>query len=281
MTSTLQVNTSINMATGNITNLSGEYFAIPKYTTTFSPLMISGCDLWMDAQDPYGNSTQPANGTTLYSIKDKSASNYPLTSLGAIFNSTAINGLPGFNVATNQDDNRYIGFDPGSAQNNWQEVFIVAYWTGGGSTFPRYTGLFTSLNEQQFFVGDLGGTGWYANTFGNTPFMNGVNTNTAFPAITSPFVIRNNSSGSSSGSQGIRLGYDRGNSGRAWLGFIGEVICYGTALTNAQRLQVEGYLAELIHPFLPRIPITALLPLRLARSILPLVRLQLMQVPTL
>lgn len=242
-TSTLQVNTSINMLTGNITNLSGEYFATPKYTTTFSPLMISGCSLWMDAQDPYGNSTQPTNGTTLFSIKDKSASNHPLTSLGAIFNSTAINGLPGFNVATNQDDNRYIGFDPGSAVNNWQEVFIVAYWTGGGSTFPRYTGLFTTLNEQQFFVGDLGGSGWYGNNFGNTPFMNGVNTNTAFPAITSPFVARNNSGGGSSGSRGIRLGYDRGNVGRAWLGFIGEVICYGTALTNAQRLQVEGYLA--------------------------------------
>ena len=104
----------------------------------FDPRLIPGCILWLDGADPNGTGTPPANGTTLTSWKDKSVSNFPFTSVGSSYNRTAVNGLPGINLSTN-----FFGYDPGSAQNNWQEVFAVGLWTGG-STFTNYNGLVTT-----------------------------------------------------------------------------------------------------------------------------------------
>ena len=210
----------------------------------FDPRLIPGCILWLDGADPNGTDIQPANGTTLTSWKDKSVSNFPFTSVGSSYNRTAVNGLPGITLSTN-----FFGYDPGSAQNNWQEVFAVGLWTGG-STFTNYNGLVTSSVDSDggygggvIFIGDTNTTNWYAvgNTY-TTPVLNGIQTYTAIPTVQSPFVVRTLSA-TAVNLRGLRFGIDRSFTDRIWQGFISEVICYNTALSTIQRQQVEAYLA--------------------------------------
>jgi hypothetical protein len=224
------------------------YLAHKWGLTTYSlvtPLSIPGCSLWLDGADPAGTGVSPANGTTLTTWKDKSVSNFPFTSMGSVYNTTAVNGLPGITLSTH-----FFGYDPGSAQNNWQEVFAVGLWTGG-STFNAYNGFVTSSVDSDggsgggiIFIGNVGTTSWY--TVGNTyttPVVNGTQTYTAIPTIQTPFVIRTFSA-SAVNLHGLRFGVDRNWGGRNWVGFISEVICYNTALTTTQRQSIEGYLAR-------------------------------------
>ena len=223
----------------------------PVYPTSavsnpeFDPRIFSGCILWLDGADPNGTGIRPANGTTLTTWKDKSVSNFPFTSAGSAYNTTAVNGLPGISLSTN-----FFGYDPGSAQNNWQEVFAVGLWTGG-STFNDYNGLVTSSVDSDggygggiLFIGDVNTSNWYAvgNTY-TTPVLNGTQTYTALPTVQSPFVVRTFSA-TAVNLRGLRFGIDRSFPTRIWLGFISEVICYNTALSTTQRQQVEAYLAK-------------------------------------
>ena len=230
-----------------------------------NPTSISGCVVWLDATDPAGTGVQPANGTTLTTWKDKSVSNFPFTSVGSAYNKTAVNGLPGMTLSTN-----FIGYDPGSAQNNWQEVFAIGLWTGG-STFNSYNGFVTtSVNSDGgaqggiLFIGNAGSTSWWGP--GNTyvqQIINGTQTGSAFPAIQTPFIARTYSD-TALNLQGLRFGIDRSFTDRIWIGYISEVICYNRALTSTQRQQIEGYLAwkwgsqaSLVntHPYYSAIPI--------------------------
>jgi hypothetical protein len=210
-----------------------------------SPLSIPGCILWLDGRDPNNTGTAPANNTSLTQWKDKSPSGFTLSSGGSTYNTTVLNGFPGINIGTN-----FMGYDPGSQQNNWQEVFAVGIYTGG-STFTTFNGFITSSVDGDGGSGGgiiLVGSGSGQTTFGGgpaqfttTPWINGVQTWTALPAAQNTFVARTAAS-SAVNLRGIRFGVDRSN-GRAWIGYIGECICYNTALTTTQRQQVEAYLA--------------------------------------
>jgi len=221
------------------------FLSYAQSSPEFDPRIFSGCILWLDGADPNGTGIRPANGTSLTTWQDKSVSNFPFTSIGSAYNTTAVNGLPGINIGTN-----FFGYDPGSAQNNWQEVFAVGLWTGG-STFNNYNGFVTTsvdsdggLNGGILFIGDTNTSNWYAigNTY-TTPVLNGTQTYTALPTIQSPFVVRTLSA-TAVNLRGLRFGIDRSFPTRIWQGFISEVICYNTALSTTQRQQVEAYLAK-------------------------------------
>ena len=210
----------------------------------FDPKSINGCNLWLDAADPNGTGILPANGATLTTWKDKSVSNFPFTSVGSAYSTSAVNGRPGINIGTN-----FFGYDPGSAQNNWQEVFALGVWTGG-STFNSYNGFVTSSVDSDggaqggiLFIGNAGSSNWWGP--GNTyvqQFINGTQTGVALPAILNPFIARTHSA-TTINLRGLRFGIDRSFTDRKWIGFISEVISYNTPLTVLQRQQVEGYLA--------------------------------------
>ena len=221
------------------------FLSYAQSSPEFDPRIFSGCILWLDGADPNGTGIRPANGTSLTTWQDKSVSNFPFTSAGSAYSTTAVNGLPGINIGTN-----FFGYDPGSAQNNWQEVFAVGVWTGG-STFNNYNGFVTTsvnsdggLGGGVIFIGDSGTTNWYAvgNTY-TTPVLNGTQTYTALPTIQSSFVVRTLSA-TAVNLRGLRFGVDRSFTDRIWQGFISEVICYNTALSTTQRQQVEAYLAK-------------------------------------
>lgn len=221
------------------------FLSYAQSSPEFDPRIFSGCILWLDGADPNGTGIRPANGTSLTTWQDKSVSNFPFTSAGSAYSTTAVNGLPGITLSTN-----FFGYDPGSAQNNWQEVFAVGLWTGG-STFNNYNGFVTTsvdsdggLNGGILFIGDTNTSNWYAvgNTY-TTPVLNGTQTYTALPTIQNPFVVRTFSA-TAVNLRGLRFGIDRSFPTRIWQGFISEVICYNTALSTTQRQQVEAYLAK-------------------------------------
>ena len=221
------------------------FLSYAQSSPEFDPRIFSGCILWLDGADPNGTGIRPANGTSLTTWQDKSVSNFPFTSAGSAYSTTAVNGLPGINIGTN-----FFGYDPGSAQNNWQEVFAVGLWTGG-STFNNYNGFVTTsvdsdggLNGGILFIGDTNTSNWYAvgNTY-TTPVLNGTQTYTALPTIQSSFVVRTLSA-TAVNLRGLRFGVDRSFTTRTWQGFISEVICYNNALSSTQRQQVEAYLAK-------------------------------------
>ena len=216
-----------------------------NYSTISSPLSVPGCILWLDAGDPNGTGTRPSNGTTLTTWKDKSVSDFPFTSVGSSYNTTAVNGNPGISLSSN-----YFRYDPGSDQNNWQEVFAVGLWNGG-STFNNYNGFVTGLNSSDggsatgiIFIGNIGTTSWYpiGNTY-TTPVLNGTSTYTAIPTIQSPFIVRTLSASAVS-QRGLIIGIDRVFTDRIWQGFVSEVICYNTVLSTTQRNGIERYLAN-------------------------------------
>jgi hypothetical protein len=219
--------------------------AFMRKRNTFRPTDIGGCQLWLDGADPLGNNSVPANGTTLTTWKDKSVSNFPFTSIGSSYSTTAVNGRPGIDIGTN-----FFGYDPGSAQNNWQEVFALGLWTGG-STFDTFNGLVTSSKTSDggiqggiLFIGTAASSNWW--NPGNTyvqQFVNGTQTNVAFPAIQNPFITRTYSV-TAVNLQGLRFGIDREITDRKWIGYISEVISYNTPLSTTQRQQVEAYLAQ-------------------------------------
>ena len=129
-------------------------------------------------------------------------------------------------------------------------MFAVGLWTGG-STFDTFNGLVTSSKTSDggiqggiLFIGNSGTSNWWppGNTY-VTQFVNGVQTNVAFPAIQNPFITRTHSV-TAVNLQGLRFGIDREITDRKWIGFISEVICYNTALSTTQRQQVEAYLAD-------------------------------------
>jgi fibronectin type 3 domain-containing protein len=206
----------------------------------FNPNTVATTNLWIDATDPLATGTVPSNGTSLTTVKDKSTSAFTFTTTGSAYSTSAVNSRPAINISTNP-----LIYNPGTASNNWQEVFVVAVWNGA-STFPDFNGLITGNSASSAdigFIGLPGGTSWYSvGWLVGTPWINGTQTSTFLPALQSPSVVRSAAS-SVQGITGMRIGTDRTYAGRQWNGYVSEVISYGTALSSNQRQQVEAYLA--------------------------------------
>lgn len=233
--------------------------AIPKASTrVWSPLRISGSQLWMDGSDPAGTGAAPANGAIVSSWVDKSgnSNNAAATVSGATF------------TAASQNGNGYITFPTGKyftttnfvpSANNTPTIFLVCQQTGYsgsgnseiiystvGSPYPFYT-----LD----ILGNLGNKILNVNMYSNAGQSGSI-------SIASPTLVSivgsgspsynvtlwgNGSSnvtftGSSTNPMSVSMGLYIG----AQSGFIGniyEIIIFDTAFTTAQRQQVEGYLA--------------------------------------
>ena len=126
-----------------------------------------------------------------------------------------------------------------------QTVFIVNRTTNGSSLRGIW-----GLNQADTGIRLSSATAWqspgnandFSNPSGSVMFVNGVATN-GFGANTVQLleVVRTNSTTFSATGLGDYF-YVSGVSPRPWMGDLGEVIVYGSALTAAQRTQVESYL---------------------------------------
>lgn len=218
-------------------------------TRPWTPDVLRGSSVglaaWYDAADA---KSVVLNGTNVSSWQDKSGNGR-----------TAINNnastQPAYNISA---FNNKPALDWGSATNSKylscsssfvpRLVFLVGQYTGGAGTFAANNAAFTfndgggSANGLLY----LGGTGT-ANWSMGTAFhhINGVatGTRTAFPAIESPFIIRNGSMLPTISGGSYFIGIDRQIANRGWAGYIAEIIITTTVFEPALIYKMEGYLA--------------------------------------
>ena len=101
----------------------------------FAPSTLSDLDLWLDAGD---TSTLSHSSNAVTQWDDKSGNNYHAGALSNEAPTTGASTMNGKNVLTWANGKRMKRSTPTSA--NWQDVYVVAKWTGG-STFTNHNGL--------------------------------------------------------------------------------------------------------------------------------------------
>jgi hypothetical protein len=221
----------------------------------FKPTDIGGCQLWLDAAD---RSTFTLSGLNILQWNDKSGLGQNATAVGTIPLSSSINGIstPRYSLNTNTYFSGtsintgstlsafavYVQNNNSTANNrivslgtlgtlDWNNISSIAAILMLGTNFVSYR------NSSQL--------GSIAGTFGvpslsssistgqfNTFYLNGTAGTTV--ASSGNFNYSTYFIGSTVGEQNVT----------ALSGTIGEVILYNTALTDPQRQQVEGYLAQ-------------------------------------
>jgi len=228
---------------------------VPKFTIPagialpFSPLQITGCTLWLDANDPAGTGTQPSAGA-LATWTDKSGSSNHMTAAGTT--PTFSNVPPG--AVTFGGAGYYSKAT--AVFSNFYTAFFVYKQTGGG---PLYTtgassgsnGLFPNESGTTYFT--RGDSTWYSNV--SSPFTSNV-TNLAGVSFSSNVIGSNqslfyNGSNVVTTTQANTITYtnlligSRQSGGTAYFtGSIYEVVGYNGTLSTDLRQRVEGYLAQ-------------------------------------
>ncbi len=228
------------------------------------PTQLSGCQLWLDATDVNGNGTQPANGASISTWRDKSVSANHASIVASYTSPTyvanSLNGRPGvffsnsvlstqnpiqlgsfFGVCLTQQNATLFAGAGSIANNPWSPyyciirqvnpvgnaLFLLSFTTGTPS-YPNY--ITTSLNTNYIFAGTYDGVSQMVNTMnGSAPVSNSFVGGTPKTA-TATYIGGDWYNGSL-------------NPSLFMLGPIYEIISYSGFINNTQRQQVEGYLA--------------------------------------
>jgi len=226
------------------------YYVLPPATVLpFSPLQISGCCLWLDANDPAATGTQPSAGA-LASWKDRSGYSNHMTAAGTT--PTFSNVPPG--AVTFGGAGYYSNATP--VFSNFYTAFFVYKQTATAG--PMYTtGASSGING--FFPNEAGTTyftrgdsTWYTTT---SPFTSNVK-NLATVSFSSNAVGSNeslyyNGSNVVTTTQANTITYtnlligSRQSGGTQYFtGSMYEIIAYNGILPSNQQQRVEGYLAQ-------------------------------------
>ena len=226
--------------------------------TPFNPTQISGCVLWLDAND---RTTVTLSGSTVTQINDKSGNgNNTSSSTGTVsYAATGLNGFPAFSF------NATGGFrGPTSITGTTLTAFTVATLNSGVNYNGRLFGLANATQNdyayattgQPFFCRNGGPNvsgyrnntymSYQTNTF-DTPFI-GTSQFTGSSNITSINGTSGTAVADANGSFSItKYGFGCegfSDSGINWYGYCSEMILYNSLLSTAQQKQVEGYLAQ-------------------------------------
>ena len=125
-----------------------------------------------------------------------------------------------------------------------KHVFAVAKATA--TTFPSFSGLLTgtgAANDQILLIGNQGSGAWYNGGGAPTYHRDSV----ADASLTGPmnrWVVMSMSNPTLWTSLvQFQIGDDRNVGNRYWLGDVGEIVAYDRVLSDAERLEVETYLA--------------------------------------
>ena len=235
----------------------------------FSPASITGCQLWLDADD---TSTTTLSGSSVTAWNDKSGNNRHMNTL-----TTAANWTPSTaaypTIGTPIGGRRTINFtaQAGLKQSTTLDGVKNLFWVGRIQA-PVGTPGSTSF----FLLGHDVNYDWHGNPMGgrimNTTFANSGIYNASpvsliesdespirgaiFSNVNMPVAEKVSllSAGGITGTtryQGIC--YDRNGGNIGWCGDLAEVIVYSNALTIPERTQVENYLLDkwkiAYHPF--------------------------------
>ena len=232
----------------------------------FSPTQVSGCQLWLDAADSATISF--SSGTSVSQWNDKSGANnnaLQATTANQPSTYTSANGLTGMNFGTS---NFFRGSFSSPITGTTLSAFVVLNMNA--STYNYGRALSLSISNNNDYIGGAGGTNIARNAgnvalweeaFGGSgtagPFS--INTSTTYIVDsmfdgTTHIAYLNGSNVASvatSTSFSIYLfgigfqAYQLVSAGSDyWIGYINEVIIYNSVLTEAQRQNIESYLAQ-------------------------------------
>jgi len=200
--------------------------------------------IWFDADDA---STITTSGSSVTAWNDKSGNNDHPTTLTNVTQSGTIGGK---NTMTFGTTSIMTG---GSSNWAWQEVFVVAEYTGSSTFHSSYSGLFTGGTRYQIILlGHAGNSHWYAftvagmnqyNVNGSLSAWSGQNNTNIINELSGGGLVGLNSN-SATNLDGWTIGQQSDFNDRGWVGKIAEVLTFSSALSSSDREKVEGYLAH-------------------------------------
>jgi hypothetical protein len=241
------------------------------------PHTLPGLQLWLDAMDPLGTGTAPANGTTLTYLADKSGNSYMTTfetfnSLVGVYYYNQALTTPGSGTYTS---GTYPYITPSTSVATGimarippitfigaTTVFVV-YNSYANVQSPLFTRTITPASGQAGNLGnhvDNQGTSYYIGSNNGTTFstgysfyspsrsMHNVNINQNAGTLS----ILSNASSKYSGTAAVTPSdngslfsiFSRGDLGtNSFSANLNEILVFNTVLTTAQTQLVEGYLA--------------------------------------
>jgi hypothetical protein len=226
----------------------------------FSPLNISGIQLWLDGSD---SSTLSLSGTTVTQWRDKSGLGNNTSATGGTntYTTNAINGLS----AVSLNNSWLTGGFTTTFTGTQVQAFAVATLSSGAGTWGRVLSLGRpgvndyNATDTTFMIIRYSG-GQSVGIGRNSSYLS-----VGIPAYSTPFIVQSSHNGAteaigvngtltpSTQNTGVGSGFNitsygigtNTNTGDAtyWAGYVGEVIYYTGLLTTLQIQQVEGYLA--------------------------------------
>jgi hypothetical protein len=259
--------------------LQGLTFPLTVTTTTTSPTQISGCQLWLDGDDPAGTGIRPANGASVTTWVDKSGNgrNAVNQTTAATFGSNFQNSRGVLQFVGTQN---YLITYP-SFPNTAYTIFSVQRVTNG--TDYRRVLHAPASGDNGIFFGTLNGnvTTFTGNAAGawndinaNTPLTTNLNTWRLVSMRVSessliPFVNglqQYSKTGTTGTFSNLTIGTIPISGLQSWIGQVAEIIIYSSALTTSDRIQIERYLTTkwniptnflpTTHPFASILPAT-------------------------
>jgi hypothetical protein len=204
-----------------------------------SPLEITGCTLWMDADQIVGN-----DGDLVATWSDTSGTGNNATATGAGRPTLKTNILNGKKVVRFSGSN-YMSL---TSQSSYNSVFMVLNFTGSTT---GYKGLYSRTTADYGIYSNLS-TAKKWGLYRNAEISSGKALGTAYRHIsviwrsgsdidlTTDGIVVNTGGGSPFGYAGNLIGSDEGTQNH--VGDIAEIIIYNTALSTANRRSVENYL---------------------------------------
>jgi hypothetical protein len=227
-------------------------FLNSKYASGFSPQVIPGLTLWLDAAD---RSTLTLSGSNITQWRDKSpnaftvsnnGSNPPGTVLGAQFNNLPVVSFP---------SNSQMNVTMAIPNSNSRSLFYVARASSAGSSFVMPLGSLSTNGNESYFIPNATSTNFnaldrqgvittcsFTYTGGSTQdtvFMLGAVAGTAGTINGNTQSITTSAPNFATAS--ITYTISRSLYTRTWE--LGEMILFNVNLDTAQRQQVEAYLA--------------------------------------
>lgn len=231
----------------------------------FSPTSIDGCVLWLDGADPAGTGTAPANGTTVSTWVDKSINGYNATQAGGSLTYSSANQGIVFNGASNSYYTVSSATFP--TGNTYYSIFLVVQ-----TSLPagHYSHMFSSganvggqaIDIPIYPTGAVE-TGWWTTNILSAGGVVTANTKIILATTydsTGLYLYGNGTSIASSTILGTRngvstVGYvgcppggpNMSGASFADQNFIGtmhEALLFSGLITESQRKQIEGYLAQ-------------------------------------
>jgi hypothetical protein len=239
--------------------ITQSFYSLRPHLRTFQLINVPGCQLWLDAADSL---SLVLSGSSVTTWNDKSGNGYHMNTLTA---KAAWSGTAEYpTIGTSINGLQTINFTPqaGLRQSITLDGVKNLFWVGRIAA-PTGTG---DVHNSYFFLGHETHIDWHGLPYGGkfldpafatagilnasptslfTSDSNAI-TNTAFSNVfkpSAPNVSLLSVSGITGSTRYQGLCFDRIYH-FGWCGDLAEVLIYSTALTTAQRQQVEGYLAH-------------------------------------